>query len=157
MIHTWHETPNPLKKEAVVIHNWKWLQKLFLDYVEAHDWRESSGTYHWSTALYDGLYCQGPRCTDAPWWPCQASPGTATHSPCPRTPFQLSPGPSVPAKLCCTCVCLQLCPSQASAWPWILLIPSPWTDILAWLWTCLTTTDLLDSRCTMPEYLEQVS
>lgn len=85
MIHTWHETPNPPKKEAAVIHNWKWLQKLFLDYVEPHDWRESSGTYHWSTALCDGLYRQGPRCTDGPRWPCQTSPGTATHGPCPRT------------------------------------------------------------------------
>ena len=145
MTHTWYEKPNPLKKVVIASESdfriWSWTV-----------WKRMTGENPLAhtvwVLLYSGLHCQGPGCTDWPQRPCPASPGTATHNPCPRPQrLHFSSALSLQSlpELCCSCVCLQLCLSQGSTWPWTLLIPSTWTDILARPRTSLVTMDPLGS------------
>lgn len=104
-----------------------------------------------SPALCTGLFSQGPGCIGGPWQPCPASLGTTNHSPrTQRLHFSSALDPQPLPELSWICVCLQLCPSQASACPGTLLIPVPWTEIPAWPHTRLLTKDLLG-----PSHLKQ--
>lgn len=70
------------------------------------------------------ITCQGPKCTDRPWSPWSASPGTSTHThrgPLLQEPH-LSSGLQFPSLLFLNCYLDFL------VWPWMWLVTLPFLD-----------------------------